>query len=251
MTTLANPSSTTSANAPVNGTTQACNLKRVIVIDPGHGGTVGLQSSTANNATSVSGELEKTLTLEYGLSLRTALQSAEVKAILTSRNICDLKVVMTRTTDVNLAAPDRLAVATANKADIFISLHFNGLSPRSTRRTEVFYRSSHNSDQTNLTEDRQLAQIVQDAAVQAMRTFDTGAHAGGPAKDDTQSGPKMIWVLRDPGIGLSGQMGRSCLLEIEVITNPDVERNLITGPDRAAHRETITMAIAKALARAV
>lgn len=248
---LASPSTTTAATDPVQGATQACNLKRVIVIDPGHGGTAKMQSSTANNATSASGVMEKTLTLEFGLSLRAQLQSAAVQAILTSRNICDLEIVLTRTTDVNLAAPDRLAVGTRNKADIFISLHFNGFEDRTVRRVEAFYRSSKNGDQTNLEEDKQLATVVQDATVQGMLTFDRGAKASGPAKGDAESDAKSLWVLRDPGIGLSGKMCRSVLLETEFITHPVVEQMLVTGPDRAAHRDTIMMAVAKALARAV
>jgi hypothetical protein len=47
----------------------------VVVIDPGHGGTENATSSSWNNATSPSGVLEKTMTLDYGLALRDALRA--------------------------------------------------------------------------------------------------------------------------------------------------------------------------------
>jgi N-acetylmuramoyl-L-alanine amidase len=251
MTVLASPSTTTGASAPVQGATQACNLKRVIVIDPGHGGTADVSASAHNHAVSHSGVEERALTLEYGLSLRTQLQSAEVQAILRARNICDLQVVMTRSTDVNVTGADRVAVGTASKADLFLSIHFNGSSNRSFRQIEGYYRAATNSHQTNVAEDIQFATVIKDAAAQGMHTFDSGARAPGRARPDTSSKAGMLWVLRDPGIGLSGTMCRSALLELEYITNPVVEQMLITGADRAAHRDTIMLAVARAMARTV
>src|SRR5262245_23376321 len=102
MTTPTSPSTGQGATSPVQSTTQACAEKRVIVIDPGHGGTTDLTASSHNNAVAKSGELEKNLTLEYGISLRAQLRSAEVEAIYKAKNICDVQVVMTRETDVNL-----------------------------------------------------------------------------------------------------------------------------------------------------
>lgn len=251
MAVLTNPSTTAGTTTPVQGATQACNLRRVIVIDPGHGGTTDVQASAHNHAVSHSGMEERALTLEYGLSLQTQLHSADVQAILTARNICDLQVFMTRSTDVNLTGAARVAVGTAHQADILISIHFNGSSNRSFRQTEGYYRAATNSHQTNVAEDTQLATIIQAAAVQAMQTFDSGSKTGGLARNDTQSNAGMLWVLRDPGIGLSGRMCRSALLELEYISNPVVEQMLITGPDRVAHRDTIMLYVAKALARAV
>jgi N-acetylmuramoyl-L-alanine amidase len=144
----ASPYSGANASAPVDGVKRGCSEKRVIVIDPGHGGTENKPGSSANNATSVSGPKEKTLTLDFALSLRLQLASAEVKAIFESRGYCDVGVILTRETDINLTGSQRVAVATVNKADILISIHFNGggasaagprpsISPRPTRSSRT------------------------------------------------------------------------------------------------------------------
>jgi len=68
-----------------------------IVIDPGHGGTTNLPGSSANNAISRSGVKEKKLTLDFCLILRDELLRQAAAANET------INVVLTRTTDVNLA----------------------------------------------------------------------------------------------------------------------------------------------------
>jgi N-acetylmuramoyl-L-alanine amidase len=99
-------------------------------------------------------------------------------------------------------------------------------------------------------EDRQLAAVVGEATQQGMATFDSAAHARAPVSDKS-SGKGSLWVLRDPGNGLSGRMCRSALLEVEYISNPTVEQELATGPQKDAHRDAITQSIARALANAL
>ena len=48
-------------------------MKGTVVIDPGHGGTLEVGGSSANNATSPSGVLEKNMTLRMGLLVRDAI----------------------------------------------------------------------------------------------------------------------------------------------------------------------------------
>src|SRR5687767_13711841 len=103
-------------------TKSECAKKRVVVIDLGRGGSVNLGGSSFNNATSVSGPLEKQLTLEFAQSLRRQMQTDEVRAILAAKDIGENEVILTRETDVNLTASARVAVATDNKADILVSI---------------------------------------------------------------------------------------------------------------------------------
>lgn len=246
----ANPSTGKAANVPVNAATQACAQKRVIVIDPGHGGDHDADHSSKNNATAKSGALEKNLTLEYAKSLRKSLQSADVKKLFDAKNYCDVQVVMTRETDVNVSAADRVAVATSNKADIMISLHFNGDAGGKTRGAEAFYRATSNKFQTNETEDKELATVAHAALYGAIKQLDSSATSRN-VKPDTASGPKSIWVLRDPGVGLSGNMCRSMLAEIEYISHAKVDEVLVSGPNAAANRDAVMLAVARALARAL
>ena len=74
--------------------------KATVVIDPGHGGTTEIGGSSSNNAISFSGVLEKAMALQMGMLVRQELQSL---------NDADneIKVVLTRDTDVNLGLAER------------------------------------------------------------------------------------------------------------------------------------------------
>ena len=245
----ASPYSGANASAPVDGVKRGCSEKRVIVIDPGHGGTENKPGSSANNATSVSGPKEKTLTLDFALSLRLQLASSEVKAIFESRGYCDVGVILTRETDINLTGSQRVAVATVNKADILISIHFNG-GGASARGTETFYKSASNPQQSNEAEDKALAQTVNDGLYAAIRALDPGAKNRG-AKPDTDTQLKSLGILRDAGIGLSGKMCRSILIEVEFISNVAADALLVSGSNAKANRDAAMLGVAKALARAL
>ena len=98
---------------------------KLIVIDPGHGGK---DDGTENKTL---GLKEKSLTLDVGLRLRTLLEAA------------GYKIVMTRTDDRELASKKevdlalRADVANREHADLFVSIHFNSAT-KDTRGTEVF-----------------------------------------------------------------------------------------------------------------
>jgi N-acetylmuramoyl-L-alanine amidase len=88
---------------------------RVIVIDPGHGGSnVGTHSS-------VDGRYEKEFTLDWALRLAPLLETN------------GWKVFLTRSSDVTVSNADRVVFSGARHADVFISLHFNSTSDRDTR----------------------------------------------------------------------------------------------------------------------
>jgi N-acetylmuramoyl-L-alanine amidase len=102
---------------------------RVVVIDPGHGGTAALGGSSANNAIGPRGMLEKHVTLDI---------AQRARDILRERGIA---VVLTRETDDNLSLADRAGVAKANGAAAFVSLHFNGFDG-AVQGTETFVHST-------------------------------------------------------------------------------------------------------------
>jgi len=102
--------------------------KRVVVIDPGHGGedpgTIG-----------VAGTTEKSVTLAVALDLRRAL-------LTTGR----YSVFMTRDQDVFIPLRDRVATAVKANADLFISLHADSNPVKSTRGASVYTLSDKASD---------------------------------------------------------------------------------------------------------
>lgn len=105
------------------------NARRVVVIDPGHGGV-------DPGTTGYSGTYEKDVVLALGKQLRDAL-------LRTGR----YDVVMTRDSDIFLSLRARVAVARRAKADLFISLHCDS-SPNSSavRGASVYTLSERASD---------------------------------------------------------------------------------------------------------
>jgi N-acetylmuramoyl-L-alanine amidase len=89
---------------------------KTIVLDPGHGGR-----DTGTSA------LEKTYTLDVARRAKKLLEAA------------GYKVVLTRETDVYLDLQERSAIANANRAGLFVSIHFNAIArDRKTSGVEVF-----------------------------------------------------------------------------------------------------------------
>jgi N-acetylmuramoyl-L-alanine amidase len=82
----------------------------LIVIDPGHGGI-------DNGTKAASGEMEKTIVLEFCLMLRDKLEK-----------IGKYRVVMTRTDDSFVALGDRVALARTRQASLLISIHADALA---------------------------------------------------------------------------------------------------------------------------
>jgi len=111
--------------------------EKLIVIDPGHGGT----SSGAVSG----GVLEKHLCLAFALKLRTALEALGAK------------VVMTRDKDTSVALYDRPRLANDIGADLFVSIHNDSTSrPGSASGTTTYY---HMGDPSS----RALAACLQQA----------------------------------------------------------------------------------------
>jgi len=102
--------------------------KRVVVIDPGHGGpdpgTIGL-----------SGSYEKHITLAMARTLRDKLEA-------TGR----YKVVLTRDRDIFIRLRDRIQIARDSGGELFISLHADSIKNRRIRGPSVYTLSEKASD---------------------------------------------------------------------------------------------------------
>lgn len=89
----------------------AFGLNRVLVLDPGHGGAnVGTHSL-------VDGRFEKEFTLDWARRLKPLLETN------------GWTVFLTRTNDSDVSLSNRVAIAEAHHASLFISLHFNSAAP--------------------------------------------------------------------------------------------------------------------------
>jgi N-acetylmuramoyl-L-alanine amidase len=209
-----------------------------IVIDPGHGGSRNVPGSSANNAVSVSGTPEKQLTLAFALDLKAEL-AAQAEAAAQRIN-----VVLTRSADVNVTGTKRAGAAAKHGAAAFLSIHFNGSSRSNVRGPEFFYRSAENGN-ANLAADVAFARAVHAGLVLGLSAVGLGGKDRG-VRPDTLTALGALGVLSDARLG-----GACCaaLCEIEFITNPEVDRLLVSGPSAAANRRLVARDMATAIRR--
>ncbi|WP_082132487.1 N-acetylmuramoyl-L-alanine amidase [Luteimonas sp. FCS-9] len=207
----------------------------IIVIDPGHGGTENQPGSSANNATShTSGILEKTLTLDFGLRIRTALRALRLGV---NSNVL---IYMTRDDDRNVRGSDRARVGRDNGADILLSIHFNGANGVA-RGTETLIRpqaSNHNFDA-----DMALARRVNGAAYNAIFSHDVDARDRG-VKSETALA---VQSEGDLGNTATWHPLRAVLLEVEFIDNKAVDELLSINEGYEQVRQDICDAVSGAL----
>lgn len=104
------------------------NTKKVIVLDPGHGGQ-------DPGAIGYSGVYEKNITLAMG---------RELKALLDKKG--KYKVYLTRNTDKFIPLRERVKIARRYKADLFMSIHADSALNRSAKGLSVYTLSETASD---------------------------------------------------------------------------------------------------------
>ena len=203
--------------------------KGTVVIDPGHGGALETGGSSANNATTPSGILEKNMTLRFGLLVRDAIKAA---ATAGGHNI---KVVMTRETDKNLGLTARANVAKANDADLFLCIHFNASNAHNARGVETLVRPK-SAGNTNHADDTSFAKKIQAGVFSAIKAHD-------PTTKDRGVKDQVLGVLKDAALG-NGV--RACLVEVEFIDTKAVDELLNLNANAAEVRADIAAAMAKA-----
>lgn len=102
--------------------------RRVVAIDPGHG---GIDPGT----TSVTGQFEKTVTLAYAQEMKRALEASG-----------RYRVVLTRERDETVGLRRRFQLAREAGAELFVSLHADAIGQASLRGGSVYTLSDRASD---------------------------------------------------------------------------------------------------------
>jgi N-acetylmuramoyl-L-alanine amidase len=129
--------------------------KRIICIDPGHGGK--------DNGASGNGLREKDINLSIGLKVRTLLQNAGIT------------VVMTRSTDTFIPLQDRVDIGEKAHADAFVSIHTNSGAP-SADGIETFYNTTGSAQRGS--DSVKMASFIQQRMVQEMGSTSRGTKYG-------------------------------------------------------------------------
>jgi N-acetylmuramoyl-L-alanine amidase len=130
------------------GTVDTSKSFKTVVVDAGHGGK-------DNGAYRKFGGAEKIATLDVAQRLARKLRESEVK------------VVMTRSSDVFVSLEERVAIENAQKDSIFVSIHFNDSRRRAVHGFETYYNSQISVD---------LAQAIQGKLTTISRSSNRGVH---------------------------------------------------------------------------
>ncbi|RKU31404.1 hypothetical protein C6497_02610 [Candidatus Poribacteria bacterium] len=131
-----------------------------ICLDPGHGG----QSHIPDYKRGPTGLREAVINLKVANHLRDLLKEVGVE------------VIMTRIDDSYISLADRSQISNENKADLFISLHHNGINNPETNYTSTWYHGDADESRSSLDLARYIQQGVSDA-LQLPKTPSTGLYS--------------------------------------------------------------------------
>lgn len=208
---------------------------RRIVIDPGHGGhdpgTIGRK-----------GLQEKDLVLDVSTRLARMVR-AELGA----------EVVMTRSTDVYVPLEERTAIANTKRADLFLSIHANGVKSSKARGIETYFLSfakSRHAEGVAARENaisegtlKDLQSLVQ--KITLADKIDESRDFATSVQQAMVKGVKRTHTVRDRGVHtapfyvLIGADMPAVLAEIGFVSHPDSEKRLKT----AAYRDLVARSL--------
>ena len=238
------------------GATSLAIAEFTVVIDAGHGGVhiPGKTDSTQegdgaswNNAHSASRKhMEKDLMLSCARAIKAAIESSPQARAL------EIRVVLTRDSDVHLSAMERAAVAVRESADVLLSIHYNAANGKAEGTRAYYLAAEHPAWQfmhfTNAYEarDKRFCEAVADEVALALAPF-----GGKPEKRlvqsdaiDRKDGLRILGYSRQDTHLRNAALG---LLEIEFIDNPEVEKWLLSDANKAKTEQAIGEAVARAL----
>ncbi len=224
----------------------AAEPKFVVVVDPGHGGD-------QDGARSPGGVAEKDVALQIARRVARRLERQGGR------------VILTRTGDISVPLANRAAVATAERADLFLSIHLNSMPTRAkrlrTRGVETYFLSADATDASakavaaRENADRIAGEPVVDPAdpvsgilddLQSTEALAASSRLAYAVHDQLVRGcgAEDRGVKQAPFYVLAGARMPAVLVEVGFISHPDESRRLAS----AAYQDQVARAIADAVA---
>ena len=213
-------------------------LRKVIVLDPGHGG----RDPGAHGALA----FEKTVTLATAIAVRARLEA-------TGR----YQVILTRATDAYVPLEERVQIARRAGADLFLSLHADSGPEPSIHGASVYTLSEKGQERVGYvlgpqewflqdaaaTDDRAVGRILLDLTQRTTRNR-SAAFAQTLIEHVGDRAPLLPRSQRDAGyFVLLAPDVPAALLEMGFITNPDDEARLREPVQREALAQKIAESI--------
>jgi N-acetylmuramoyl-L-alanine amidase len=218
----------------------------VVVVDPGHGGD-------RKGALGPDGTPEKELTLQIARRIAKYLERQGAR------------VILTRTGDISVPLGNRAAVATLERADLFISVHLNSMPSRSRRQRtqgiETYFLSADATDDSATAvaarenADRLAGEPAIDPADPVSGILDDLEHTAalsGSSRLAYAIHEKLVaatkaedrGVKQAPFYVLAGARMPAVLVEVGFISHSEESRKLRS----AAYQETVARAVAAGIA---
>ncbi|MBI3327569.1 MAG: N-acetylmuramoyl-L-alanine amidase [Nitrospinae bacterium] len=193
-----------------------------VVIDPGHGGK-------DPGAIGASGLMEKDVVLHIAKRLKTLMQQEG-----------RWQVTLTRETDVFIPLEERTAVANAQGADVFVSIHVNAAERSELQGVETYFldmatdeqamRTAARENSTSLGQMSDLRAILRDLLLTSKRN-ESSLLAGSVQRALVQApaggkNGRDLGVKQAPFYVLMGAEMPAILIETAFISHPSEERKL-------------------------
>ena len=197
-------------------------IPRVIIIDPGHGGTAKAGSdqdknlSTPNNATSVTRGIK-----EKDLALSLAKMTAERIQMSDAGRNGRVKVILTRTSDINLNFTQRTKVAVAANASCYVAIHFNSDdSHRISGPRAVIQQRSANP---NYEVDKKFGEGLAKAVEMASKRFRAATPNASLHDDHELHQGRGSYLFYQMNASEKTRLIPTCHLEVEFLDNATIE----------------------------
>jgi N-acetylmuramoyl-L-alanine amidase len=209
--------------AAAGGPSQARPLEgRVVCVDPGHGGTAGVDHFRVGPG----GEREEWIDLRVALALRRELERRGAR------------VLLTRTEDVAVALPARAELAKAGGAELFVSVHHNATADPAVNFPIVYFHGNASENQAGVALGRIVAARLDEALF------------------DGRSTPSLVSDLAIfPGSGtavLRHSYGiPGVIVEASFFTHPEEERRLRDPDHNGREARALAQAIEEFLTRLI
>lgn len=198
---------------------------KVVVIDPGHGGSSPAGSNTdftlssPNNARTPSGLKEKDLTLELALVMRDVLQKKGVRCVLT------------RETDENPDFKKRAEICAKAKPDFIVSIHFNASSDHKALGTVAMVGNPERNP--NFVADMEFATALSATVSKVVQEYVPGSKARSPINDSHLHNGMGSNFLKQLAAFPELAQSQKCFLEVEFIDNEAAEKGLIANRSKS------------------
>jgi N-acetylmuramoyl-L-alanine amidase len=183
----------------------AASGQKLVVIDAGHGGTA--------IGTAYGKLIEKNLNLDIAKRIESLLREKGVQ------------MYMLRSDDSNVDNYERVYIANALRASLYLSIHINGTNSKKTDGTMTLYCPTSKSGFTG----RDFAQIIQQGMLSALKTTNRGL----------RTRPDLI-VLRETNMP-------AALAEVAFLTNAADRNRLSTDAFRQKAAQSLSDSVIKAL----